>query len=64
MAHTTRSCVDNLIPTKRLTLDELDQLAGLTRPDGTAMKPEARLRKRMEALAALAELDTAPEVRR
>ena len=64
MAHTTRSCVDNPILTKRLTLDELDQLAGLTRPGGTAMKPEARLRKRMEALAALAELANAPEVRR
>lgn len=58
----TRSCVDNLIPTKRLTLDELDQLAGLTRPGGTAMNPEARLRKRLEALATLDELANAPEV--
>ena len=64
MAHTTRSCVDNLIPTKRLTLDELDQLAGLTRPRSNALPPEDRLRQRLEALAALAELDTAPEVRR
>jgi hypothetical protein len=61
MATTTRT-TDNPIPTKRLTLDELDQLAGLTRPGAAALKPEARLRKRMEALAALAELANAPEV--
>ena len=61
MATTTRT-TDDPIPTKRLTLDELDQLAGLTRPGGTAMNPEARLRKRLEALATLDELANAPEV--
>ncbi len=66
MATTTRSCVDDHdpIPTKRLTLDELDELAGLTRPGAAALKPEARLRMRLAALAALEALANAPEVRR
>ena len=56
---------DDPIPTKRLTLDELDELAGLTRPGAAALKPEARLRMRLAALAALAALEAlanAPEV--
>ena len=62
--HDPPFCVDNLIPTKRSTLDE----PGPARRAHPApqQRPTARdrLRQRLEALAALAELDTAPEVRR
>lgn len=63
MATTTRSCVDDHdpIPTKRLTLDELDELAGLTRPP-VVLGLAARLRMRLDALAALEALANAPEV--
>ena len=66
MATTTRSCVDDHdpIPTKRLTLDELDELAGIKWPGAAALKPEARLKMRLDALAVLAELANAPEVLR
>ena len=63
MATTTRT-TDDPIPTKRLTLDELDELAGLTRPGSNALPPETRLRMRLAALAALDALADAPEVRR
>ena len=61
MATTTRT-TDDPIPTKRLTLDELDELAGIKWPGAAALKPEARLKMRLDALAVLAELANAPEV--
>jgi hypothetical protein len=64
MATTTRTTDDHdPIPTKRLTLDELDELAGLTRPP-VVLGLAARLRMRLAALEALAALANAPEVRR
>ena len=65
MATTTRTTDDHdPIPTKRLTLDELDELAGIKWPGAAALKPEARLKMRLDALAVLAELANAPEVLR
>ena len=61
MATTTRT-TDDPIPTKRLTLDELDELAGIKWPGAAFLKPEVRLRMRLAALAALDELANAPEV--
>lgn len=63
MATTTRTTDDHdPIPTKRLTLDELDELAGIKWPGAAFLKPEVRLRMRLAALAALDELANAPEV--
>ena len=61
MATTTRT-TDDPIPTKRLTLDELDELAGIKWPGAAVLKPEVRLRMRLDALAALEALANAPEV--